>query len=104
MTSALSAEKHLGVKIEYDSVKGEIKLSQRLFAEALLEEWDMEDCNSCRTPAGPVRLTADMCPKTEKEKAKMAKTREKLHSGIVKLHDLCFAVGEAALPLDSKPG
>lgn len=97
-----SAEEHLGVKIEYDSVKGELKLSQRMFAEALLEEWDMEDCNPCRTPAGPVLLTAAMCPKTEKEKAKMAKVREKLHSGIMKLrwlaqktrYDLCFAVGQ----------
>ena len=81
-----SAKEHLGVKIEYDSKKGELKLSQQLYAEELLEEWDMEDCNPCHTPAGPERLTEDMCPKTEKEKAKMANVRKrKLHSLIMKL-------------------
>ena len=97
-----SAEEHLGVKIEYDAIKGELKLSQRQYAQELLEEWDMADCNPVVTPAGPERLTEDMCPKTEKEKAKMAGVREKLHSGIMKLrwlvqktrYDLCYAVGE----------
>ena len=79
-----------------------LKLSQRQYALALLEEWGMEDCNAAHTPAGPVRLTKAMCPKTAEEKAKMDGVREKLHSGIMKLrwlaqktrYDLCYAVGE----------
>lgn len=96
------AEEHLGVKIEYDHEKGELKLSQEQYAKELLEEWGMEDCNPAHTPASEIRLTEEMCPKTDKERAKMAGVREKLHSGIMKLrwlaqktrYELCFAVGE----------
>ena len=64
-----AAEEHLGVKIEYDAEKGELALSQPAYTQELLTEFKMENSKPVPTPASAVRLTADMCPKTDEEKA-----------------------------------
>ena len=97
-----AAEEHLGVKIEYDAEKGELALSQPAYTQELLTEFKMENSKPVPTPASAVRLTADMCPKTDEEKAEMAEWRTKLHSGVMKLrflaqntrYEILYAVGE----------
>lgn len=47
------ANNWLGMKIEHDREKGTLKVSQQKYIEKMLEDFNMQDCKPCRTPAAP---------------------------------------------------
>ncbi|KAL7280494.1 hypothetical protein ACG7TL_005426 [Trametes sanguinea] len=62
----------LGVSIVRDREKGTMRLSQRAYAERVLERFGMADCNPVTTPLEPgSKLAAEMGAATEGEKREM---------------------------------
>lgn len=43
----------LGMKIEHDRVNGTLKASQQKYINKMLDDFNMQDCKPCRTPAAP---------------------------------------------------
>jgi hypothetical protein len=60
----------LGIKIERDSNTGDIHLSQRAYAEAMLEQFNMSDCHPVSTPMLPGLNLAKESGATSAEEAK----------------------------------
>jgi hypothetical protein len=64
----------LGVLIKRDQTAGVTRLSQEHYIDEILEEFNMTGCNPVSTPMNhAVKLTAEMSPSSDEEKARMAK-------------------------------
>lgn len=100
----------LGMKVERDRAKGELKISQERHINDILEKFALEDSSRSNVPlpAGTV-LTKDMCPKTDAEKSAMSKTPYKELVGSLMFiststrPDISFAVGMLCRYMDN-PG
>ena len=65
----MGIKKVLGIEVEQDPQKEWVFLSQKKFAEHILQKLGMEHCNPAPTPALPnFKLSKSMCPKNDDEK------------------------------------
>ncbi|GBM04026.1 Retrovirus-related Pol polyprotein from transposon TNT 1-94 [Araneus ventricosus] len=63
----------LGIEFKQNVKNGQITMSQSKYIENVLEKFNMQDAKTVKTPLDPsVKLTKEMCPKTEAEKAEMS--------------------------------
>jgi hypothetical protein len=63
---------HLGCTIIRWRSRRTMKLHQEAFAVSILHDAGMEQCKAVHTPMNPgVRLTAEMCPKTDEERTRV---------------------------------
>ncbi|GBN59582.1 Retrovirus-related Pol polyprotein from transposon TNT 1-94 [Araneus ventricosus] len=63
----------LGIEFSQNVKNGQITMSQSKYIENVLEKFNMQDAKTVKTPLDPsVKLTKEMCPKTEAEKAEMS--------------------------------
>ncbi|GBL78726.1 Retrovirus-related Pol polyprotein from transposon TNT 1-94 [Araneus ventricosus] len=63
----------LGIEFSQNVKNGQITMSQSKYIENVLEKFNMQDTKTVKTPLDPsVKLTKEMCPKTEAEKAEMS--------------------------------
>ena len=71
----LGAEKKiLGMKICRDRKNRKLTLSQADYVEKVLQRFSMENAKAVSTPLpGHLKLTKEMCPKTQEEEDKMSK-------------------------------
>jgi hypothetical protein len=64
----------LGIKLTYNREAGVLSLSQEKYVQEILKKFNLDSCSGVVTPlATGVKLTKTMCPKSEKDKAMMAK-------------------------------
>ena len=69
-----AAKKILGMKICRDRKNQTLTLSQATYVEKVLQRFSMENAKAISTPLpGHLKLTKDMCPKTQEEEDKMSK-------------------------------
>nr|GBM94983.1 hypothetical protein AVEN_63074-1 [Araneus ventricosus] len=62
-----------GIEFSQNVKNGQITMSQSKYIENVLEKFNMQDAKTLKTPLDPnVKLTKEMCPKTEAEKAEMS--------------------------------
>jgi hypothetical protein len=55
--------------IEFNVKKNKVTMSQKKYVDDLLKRFGMENSKEVSTPMDPnVKLSKEMCPKTEKEK------------------------------------
>ena len=67
-------KKILGMKICRDSKNRTLMLSQADYVEKVLQHFSMENAKAVNTPSpGHLKLTKEMCPKTQEEEHKMTK-------------------------------
>ncbi|GBL60415.1 Retrovirus-related Pol polyprotein from transposon TNT 1-94 [Araneus ventricosus] len=65
--------KQAGIEFSQNVKNGQITMSQSKYIENVLEKFNMQDAKTVKTPLDPnVKLTKEMCPKTEAEKAEMS--------------------------------
>ena len=94
----------LGIEVVF--WKKSLQLTQRTFIQQILKKFNMEDCHPQATPAAMDRLTSDMSPSDDKEKAQMEKVPYRQLLGSLMYvatqtrPDISFAVGQAARRLD----
>lgn len=100
----------VGLNVTRDRKAGTIKLSQEKYVKEVLVKFRMADAKACSTSADySTVLTKDMCPKTDKDKALVAKYpyRELVGSlmylSVGTRPDISFAVSELSKYL-SNPG
>ena len=63
-----AAKQILGMKISRDRNTRTLTLSQADYVEKVLQRFSMENAKSVSTPSpGHLKLTKDMCPKTQEE-------------------------------------
>lgn len=89
----------LGMNVERDRQKGILTIDQSHYISEVLERFRMHDCNPVSSPMDHnQKLTADMCPATDEERAKMKDIpfQEAIGSIMfaaqVTRPDICFAV------------
>lgn len=59
----------LGLEVQRNSAKASIRVSQKQYANDILERYGMANCKAAPTPAAEgIRLTSDMSPKTARER------------------------------------
>lgn len=99
----------LGVKVERNRM-GDIRLSQRLYVEDMLKNYNMTECRETSTPLDPgIRLSKEDAPKTEEEKKLMVNIpyRELIGSlmflALYTRPDILFAVTKLS-QYNSNPG
>ena len=61
----------LGLAVDYDLSKGVLKLSQQGYVQQLLSKYNMENCNTAKTPTASIRLTASTEPMSHEESEEM---------------------------------
>lgn len=71
-TDCGAAEWILGCRITRNRTRRLLMIDQYRFTSAILREFDMEHCNPVLTPCPKTRLTADMCPQNDNERADAA--------------------------------
>ena len=59
----------LGCRITRNQTKHLLMIDQAQFVTSILRQFKMDECNSVTTPCPKWRLSADMCPTTDAEKA-----------------------------------
>jgi hypothetical protein len=60
--------------IEFNVKKNKVTMSQKKYVDDLLKRFGMENSKEVSTPMDPnVKLSKEMCPKTEKEKEEMTR-------------------------------
>ncbi|GBM59319.1 Retrovirus-related Pol polyprotein from transposon TNT 1-94 [Araneus ventricosus] len=63
----------LGIEFSQNVKNGQITMSQSKYIGNVLEKFNMQDAKTVKSPLDPsVKLTNEMCPKTESEKAEMS--------------------------------
>ena len=100
----------LGVRVERDWEKGTISLSQRKYAEDMLETYEMADCKPVSTPMDPgLILTKSMGSSTPEEQAEMRRRPylpaigSLMYMSTMTRPDISYAVGVLAR-FNSNPG
>ena len=69
-----AAKQILGMKISRDRKNRTLTLSQADYVEKVLQRFSMENAKAVSTPLpGHLKLTKDICPKTQEEEDKMSK-------------------------------
>ena len=69
-----AAKQILGMKICRDRKNKTLMLSQANYVEKVLQCFSMENAKAVNTPLpGHLKLTKEMCPKTQEEEDKMSK-------------------------------
>jgi hypothetical protein len=106
--SALHSTLGVDFNIEYTPLLRRVFMSQRAFAETILERANMLDCNAARTPATPGRAyTKADCPITDEQKVSLKAqglTKKGYHSVTMSLNylvmitrpDMLFVQGKMA--------
>ncbi|GBN71283.1 Retrovirus-related Pol polyprotein from transposon TNT 1-94 [Araneus ventricosus] len=62
-----------GIEFSQNVKNGQITMPQCKYIENVLEKFNMQDAKTVKTPLDPnVKLTKEMCPKTEAEKAELS--------------------------------
>jgi hypothetical protein len=98
MTNAGTPTWVLGLGVDYDQDQGTLRLSQKPYIEQMLVKYGMEDCNTAKTPAATVRLTAHTEPLSKKESDFMKKVPYRslvgslLYAAICTRPDIAFSV------------
>ncbi|MCO5576195.1 hypothetical protein L7F22_030003 [Adiantum nelumboides] len=94
------ANHFLGMHIKRDRQRGILELSQEKYVHKVLECFSMQGENTLSTPMQPcLKLSKDACPKSDVDKAKMAKMPYSLVVGslmyamVTTRSDIAFAVG-----------
>lgn len=100
----------VGLNVERDVAKGTLKLSQHKYVHELLKRFKMEDAKVASTSADyNVKLTKDMCPKSDEEKKKVSKYPYReligclMYLSVGTRPDISFAVSELSKYL-ANPG
>ncbi|MCO5569630.1 hypothetical protein L7F22_023346 [Adiantum nelumboides] len=87
------ANHFLGMHIKRDRQRGILELSQERYVHKVLECFNMQGGNTLSTPMQPcLKLSKDDCPKSDAEKAEMAKVPYSSTVGSL-MYDIAFAVG-----------
>jgi hypothetical protein len=63
----------LGCRIRRWRNRRLLKIDQETYTTRILHDFNMENCNSVKTPCPSYRLTSDMCPSTDEERTSAAK-------------------------------
>jgi hypothetical protein len=69
ITDSGDAEWILGCRITRDRSKRLLMIDQEQFVTTILRQFGMEHCNPVATPLPNTRLTSDMCPQSDEERA-----------------------------------
>jgi hypothetical protein len=72
ITDSGDADWILGCRITRCRSKRLLMIDQEQFIVSILKQFNLDRCNPTATPLPPGRLTADMCPKTDVERAAVA--------------------------------
>ena len=73
VTDSGNAEWILGCRITRHRLKRLLMIDQLQFTNTILQDFDMENCNSVITPCPKWHLTTEMCPQNDTERDKAAK-------------------------------
>ena len=85
----------LGMHIERDRDKKLLYLSQIEYIDKILKRFNMEGGKALSTPLPPyVKLCLNDCPKTDAEKAKMAKVPYSFVVGVASRYCFCSGSGQ----------
>jgi hypothetical protein len=104
-TDCGDAEWILGCRVTRCRAKRLLMIDQSQFITTILREFKMDKCNDLTTPCPKIRLTADMCPKTDNERDEVTKAPYSDYCAIVgkcmylstcTRPDISFAVRELA--------
>ena len=84
------AKKILGMKIHRDRKNRKLMLSRVDYVEKVLQRFSMENAKAVSTPLlGHLKLTKEMCPKTQEEEDKMSKVPYTLAIGSLMYAMVC---------------
>ena len=101
----------LGLRVRQDLEAGTLTIDQEQYIEAILEEYDMGDCNPVSTPHSGEALTRAMSPQTPQERAEVAEIASLYGRGVGMVKyvqrmtrpDISFSVRELS-KFNSNPG